>query len=162
MPFKIICEAPMYVCNNDTICTYNQILHQIHNGNKSNIVIYLRILIPDYGEPPDQDFRSRYNINDNVEPHSPRKTPSISIKVVPRTTIIYDNVYDNIFDSPSITEVLSLARQAAVDSNSKQETILRYNTATVRDSTATHSLPKQHYDASAYRHIIMSENALHL
>jgi hypothetical protein len=31
--------------------------------------------------------------------------------------------------------------------------MLSYNTATVRDSTATHSLPKQHYDASAYNHV---------
>jgi hypothetical protein len=144
MPFKIICEAPKYVCNNDTICTYNQILNQIRNGNKSNIVIYVRILIPDYGEPPDQDFRSRYKIDDIIELHSPRNTPSIPIKVV-----IYDNVYDNMLDSPSSTGVLSLARQAAVDSNSKQATMLRYNTATVRDSTTTHSLPKQHYDALA-------------
>jgi hypothetical protein len=153
MPFKILCEAPKYKCNNDTICTYNQIPNQIHNGNKSNIVIYVRILIPDYGEPPDQDFRSRYNINDIVELPSPRNTPSIPIKVVPKTTILYVNVYDNMFDSPSITGVLSLTRQAAVDSNSKHATMLRYNTATVRDSTATHSLPKQHYDASAYNYV---------
>jgi hypothetical protein len=148
MPFKIICEAPNYICNNEfLVLTYNQILNQIHNGNKSNIVIYVRILIPDYGEPPDEDFRSRYNIDDIVEPHSPRNTPSLPIKVVPKTTIIYDNVYYNMFDSPSITGVLSLARQAAVDSNSKHATILRYNTTTVRDSTATHSFPKHHYDA---------------
>jgi hypothetical protein len=131
---KNICEAPNYVRSNDIICTYHQIINQIHNGNKSNIVIYVRILSLDYGEPPDEDYISRYNINDVVDLHFPRNTPSLPIKVVSKIT----NAYDNMFDSPSFTGFISLARQAAVDSNSKQATMLRYNTATVSNSTATH------------------------
>jgi hypothetical protein len=107
---------------------------------QSNSQSDVRIIIADYGEPPDQDFRSRYNINDIVELHSPSNTPSLPIKGVPKITVIDDNAYDNMFNSPLFTGVLILARQAGVDSNSKQATILIYNTGTVRNSTSTHSL----------------------
>jgi hypothetical protein len=53
--------------------------------------------------------------------------PSRKFQKVPKLMTIY------MFDSPSFRRIICLlARNAAVDSNSKQKTVFRYNTVTVR------------------------------